>query len=355
MENELMPFDKSELLNIFETEADRRGTDLLAMSNFFDLLVSKADANVVNTGKWEDVTDASGLLGQIAVAIKSGYDVSNINMLVADTSHFSKDIVEGLKTGAYHIGESKEVKGRLRPAILDKNERLVKFVTLRKAINPAEILMDMSNMTMQMSLKHISAQIEAVSRDVKDISNFIRREALYVPFLDARGKIVRAAKASEKNREQMLYDADTYLMHGLDSLYADLHDEVGKLSSHTGLFAKLTEVDEILNRINEDMQLIPRYVGLSVYLLNFQGEYENASQVIGDYRYQLQSLAQNKMGQDGKYTALELIHLYYPYGAEDRDFWIEKPIQILSALNEYSSLLEQKPQEMYYIDMEDCA
>ncbi len=355
MANDLMAFDRNELLNIFETEEDRRGTDILAMSNYFDRLVAKIDSNVTNSGKWEDVIDASGMLGQIAVAIKSGFDVSNINMLVADTSHFSKDIVEKLKNGLYHIGQSKEVEGRLRPVILDQNERIVKFVTLRKAINPSELLMDMSNMTMQMSLRHISAQIEAVSRDVKDISNFLRREELYVPFLDARGKIMRAANASTNKQEQMLYDADTYLMHGLDSLYADLHAEVGKLSAHTGFFSNLTEVDEILYRINEDMQLIPRYVGLSVYLFNYLGDYDNASQVIGDYRYQLQSLVQNKIGQDGKYTALELIHLYYPYGIEDKDFWIEKPIQILSALKVYENLLEQKPQEMYYIDMEDCA
>lgn len=355
MENELMIFDKSELLNIFETEEDRRGSDLLAMSNFFDVLVTRVDKNVVNNGKWEDITNAGNLLGQVAAAIKGGFDISNINMLVADTSHFSKDIVEGLKNGLYHIGESKEVNGNLRPAILDKNERLVRFVTLRKAINPADILTDMSNMTMQMSLKHISAQIEAVSRDVKDISNFIRRQELYVPFLDARGRIIRAANSSAKQQEQMLYDADTYLSHGLDSLYADLQAEVGKLSKYTGLFANLTEVDEILNRINEDMQLIPRYVGLSVYLFNYQDDHDNAAQVIGDYRYQLQSLAQNKIGEDGKYTALEMIHLYYPYGVDDRDFWIEKPKQIIFALNEYEKVLEQKPQDIYYIDMEDCA
>ena len=90
-ENELVVCENTELLNIFETEEDKRGTDLLAMSNYFDVFVSKIDTSLDQNGKWKVVADASGFLGQIAVAIKSGFDLSKINMLVADTSHFSKE------------------------------------------------------------------------------------------------------------------------------------------------------------------------------------------------------------------------------------------------------------------------
>lgn len=352
MANDLMAFDRSKLLNIFETEEDRRGTDLLAMSNYFDRLVTKIDSNVNNSGKWEDVADASSMLGQIAMAIKSGFDVSNINMLVADTSHFSKDIVDKLKNGIYHIGQSKEVEGRLRPVILDQNERIVKFVTLRKAINPSEILMDMSNMTMQMSLRHISAQIEAVSRDVQGISDFIRREVLCAPFINARSKIMLAANSSADKQNIYLHEADTYLMEGLTSLYLDLQGELAKLPDKVGVRQNLDQIDVILQHVNDDMQLIPRYVGMRAYLFNYLDDVDNAYQVIGDYRYQLGKLATNKIGKEGKYTALEMIHRYYPYSENDVDFWIEKPIQLLNALKNYETLLEQRPHEMYYIDME---
>lgn len=97
-------------------------------------LFRKLIHRLIKNGKWEVVADASGLLGQIATAIKSGFDLSKIDMLVADTSHFSKEIVGGLKEGIYHIGQSKEVAGNLRPAILDENERLVKFVILKKLL-----------------------------------------------------------------------------------------------------------------------------------------------------------------------------------------------------------------------------
>ena len=351
-ENELVVCENTELLNIFETEEDKRGTDLLAMSNYFDVFVSKIDTSLDQNGKWEVVADASGLLGQIAAAIKSGFDLSKINMLVADTSHFSKEIVDGLKEGIYHIGQSKEVAGNLRPAILDENERLVKFVTLKKAINPSEILTDMSNLSMQLSLKHISAQIEDVGRDIQGISEFVRREALSNKFIYARDKIMSAASASMDKQEQFLLEADTYLMEGLTDLYADVNAEVQKLSELSGPFRSLKAADTILTHINEDMQMIPRYVGMRVYLFNLQRNTTEANRVVGDFRYHLEKLSETKL-EEGKYTALEMIHRYYPNSENDTDFWLEQPQQMLSALRSYENMIEQKSEDLFYIDMED--
>lgn len=352
VDNELVVSENTELLNIFETEEDKRGTDLLAMSNYFDVFVSKLDTSLDRNGKWEAVVDVSGLLGQIAAAIKSGFDISKINMLVADTSHFSKEIVDGLKEGIYHIGQSKEVAGNLRPAILDENEKLVKFVTLKRALNPSEILTDMSNLSMQLSLKHISAQIEDVGRDVQGISEFVRREALSNKFIYARDKIMSAAFASKDKQEQFLLEADTYLMEGLTDLYADVNAEVQKLSELSGPFRSLKAADTILTHINEDMQMIPRYVGMRVYLFNLQGNTAEANRVVGDFRYHLEKLSETKL-EDGKYTALEMIHRYYPYSEGDTDFWLEQPQQMLSALRSYENMIEQKSEDLFYIDMED--
>ena len=352
VDNELVVSENTELLNIFETEEDKRGTDLLAMSNYFDVFVSKLDTSLDRNGKWEAVVDASGLLGQIAAAIKSGFDISKINMLVADTSHFSKEIVDGLKEGIYHIGQSKEVAGNLRPAVLDENEKLVKFVSLKRAINPSEILTDMSNLSMQLSLKHISAQIEDVGRDVQGISEFVRREALSNKFIYARDKIMSAASTSIDKQEQFLLEADTYLMEGLTDLYADVNAEVQKLSELSGPFRSLKAADSILTHINEDMQMIPRYVGMRVYLFNLQGNTAEANRVVGDFRYHLEKLSETKL-EDGKYTALEMIHRYYPYSEGDTDFWLEQPQQMLSALRSYENMIEKKSEDLFYIDMED--
>jgi len=347
--NELITVEDNSLLDIFSSEDDKKGTDLLQMSNFFDVFMGKIVDEVDTNGNWEAVEYYQNFFGQIAATIKGGFDISQMGTLVADTSHFSKDIVDGLKNGLYHIGESKEVAGNLRPAILNDKEQLVKFVTLKRALNPMEVLSDISTLSMQASLKSITAQIEDVGRDVKGISEFVRRESLSNKFIYARDKIMLAATAPPEKREQFLIEADTYLMEGLTDLYADINAEATKLAELKGPFRSLKSADELLMHINEDMQMIPRYVGLRVYLFSVRGNDEDVNRVLGEYQYQLGNLAERKIGE-GKYTALEMVYRYYPYTETDVDFWIEQPQQMLEVLNSYETMIEQTGKEVFYID-----
>lgn len=350
--NELIPSEKNELLNIFTEEEDKKGTDLLAMSDFFEVFIGKIETEMGTDTAWEVFHNIEGFIGEIAAAIKGGFDISKMGMLVADYSHFSQEIVDGLKEGIYHVGQSKEVAGNLRPAILDENEHLVKFFTLKKAVDPTRVLSDISTLSMQASLQRISSQIEDIGRDVKGIIDFSRREALSNKFIYARDKIMLASTASEKERELYLKEADTYLMEGLTDVYSDINAQVKALADIKGPFASVKAIDSVLSYINEDMQMIPRYVGLRVYLFNYRGKADDANRILGEYQYQLQTLTERKLG-DGKYTALELIHKNYPYDEENVDFWLEKPKQMLEVIDSYQTMLEQKDKDVYYIDVED--
>lgn len=137
--NKIVELGKAELLNIFTEEEDKKGTDLLAMSDFFKVFIGKIEAEIGSRTAWKVFYNIEGIIGEIATAIKSGFDVSQMGMLVADYSHFSQDIIDGLKKGIYHVGQSREVAGNLRPAILDENEHIVKFFTLKKVVNPSSV------------------------------------------------------------------------------------------------------------------------------------------------------------------------------------------------------------------------
>ncbi len=350
--NETARVGRCELLDIFIEEEDKKGTDILAMSDFFDVLIGKIDTEMNSETEWESHLNIEGLFGQIAAAIKSGFDISKREMLVADYSHFSQEIIDGLKAGIYHVGESMEVAGNLRPAILDENEQLVKFFTLKKAHNPSAILSDISTLSMQTSLKRISAQIEDVGRDVKGMIDFARREALSNKFIYARDRIMSASIADSEEQEFFLREADTYLMQGLVDLYSDINAQVKKLADQKGPFASIKEIDTLLSYINEDMKMIPRYVGLRVYLFNIRQKEDDANRILGEYQYQLQTLMERRIG-DRKYTALELIHEYYPYKKENMDFWLERPKQMLEAIGSYKTMLDQKDNDIFYIDVED--
>lgn len=357
MENkdEIMDSEKCELLNIFKKEEDEKGTDLLAMSDFFEVFIEKISVDMKNNAAWEIVNIDESQIGEIIAAIKAGRDIYTFQtgMLVADYSHFNKDIIDGLKKGVYHIGRSKEIAGNLRPVILDKNERLVKFFTLKKAVNLSNILSDISVLSMQISLQRISSQLEGIGRDIQSGIEFVRREALSNKFLYARDRIMSAATAFGDEQETYLKKADEYLMEGLTDLYADVNAQVEKLNEVSkGVLAKIEEIDSRLSYIYEDMQMIPRYVGLRVYLLNYRGKADNAKRILSEYRYQLQNWVKTK-AVDDKYTALELIHQYYPYNEENVDFWLEKPKQMIEAIDSYKSILESKNKNVFYIDVED--
>ena len=350
--NEIIDGGKGELLNIFTDEEDKKGTDLLAMTDFFEVFIGKIEVEMGHETAWEVFQNIEGFAGEIAAAIKGGFDISKMGMLVADYSHFSQEIIDGLKKGIYHVGQSKEVAGNMRPAILDDKEHLVKFFTLKRAIDPTSVLSDIATLSMQASLQRISLQIEDIGRDVKGMIDFARREALSNKFIYARDKIMLASTTTGEEQEQYLREADTYLMEGLADLYSDINAQVKALADIRGPFASVKAIDSLLSYINEDMLMIPRYVGLRVYLFNYRGRPADANRILGEYRYQLQTLAERKLG-DGKYTALELIHKNYPYDEGNIDFWLQKPQQMLAVIDRYETMLTQKDKDVFYIDVED--
>ena len=69
--NELIPSEKNELLNIFTEEEDKKGTDLLAMSDFFEVFIGKIETEMGTDTAWEVFHNIEGFIGEIAAAIKS--------------------------------------------------------------------------------------------------------------------------------------------------------------------------------------------------------------------------------------------------------------------------------------------
>lgn len=140
--------------------------------------------------------------------------------------------------------------------------------------------------------------------------DLVRREALSNKFIYVRDKIMLAISADKDEQKEFLKETDTYLMEGLTDLYSDINAQIKKLAERRGPFASVKAIDSLLF-ISTDMQMIPKYVGMRVYLFNYRGKTDDANRIIGEYRYQLQALTEKEIG-DSKYTALKLIHKNYP-------------------------------------------
>lgn len=76
--NEIVETGKAELLNIFTAEEDKKGTDLLAMSDFFEVFIGKIEVEMGSDATWEVFHNIEGFLGEIAAAIKGGFDISKM-------------------------------------------------------------------------------------------------------------------------------------------------------------------------------------------------------------------------------------------------------------------------------------
>lgn len=356
--NAIIPLEDKSLLNIFATKEDKNGTDLLEMSNFFDIFIDDIGENLHNYHQWESVIDFGALFGRLAAVMKAGFDINDMGVMVADYSHFSKDIIDGLKKGIYHIGESKEVAGNMRPAILDKDEHIVKWFTMKKAVNPKEMLSDVGSLSMQNSLRQISSELKGISQDLKYEIEFTRRQALSLPFINARARFLNAIN-NPQDKVKYLEQTEIYLIEGLNALYLDIDAEVKRLGESDlkpnqnkikeFFVGNLKYADDILGRINEDMLMIPKYVAVEVYLLQHLERYDDAKAVLGQYKYHLDKMANTAL-PNCEYTAAEVIHDLYPYHKDNVDFWLKMPQQTIAALDSLQLLIEPKGSEVFLIE-----
>lgn len=338
---------KNELLCIFNSEEDENGLDLLKMSNFMDVFTKKIELDSDNM--WKQVENVAKLAVNWSSLFKTGFDLSNMGMLVADNSHFSKDIVDGLKSGLYHVGESKEIYGNLRPVILDDKGQIVKHFTLKKAVDPSAVLSDVTTLSIQSSLQEISSQISEMKNSLDYEIAFERQNMIDAKFLDARDMIKKAANARDDEEEyRFLEKADEYLIEGLNSLNLDLNSNIEGLSEKK----KVNEINPILTYIDEDMQKIPRFVGIRVHLLNYQNKHEDVKYVLSNFEAQLLKFTEPKRIKD-KYSYFELVHEYYPYDDINVDFWVDRPKQMIDALHKYEHALNGNCENIYFIESEE--
>ena len=95
--NQVEPFNNISLENIFISNEDINGTDLLKMSNFFDFFIDNINNTLHSYYQWEKVVDFDAIFGRLTTAIKTGFDINDTGIMIADFSHFDKDIINGLK------------------------------------------------------------------------------------------------------------------------------------------------------------------------------------------------------------------------------------------------------------------
>lgn len=349
---------QNELLNLFPTEADKTGHDILAMPDFFGTLCTKSEI-IKQERSAGDILPSDFALntGIVAGITDLGYAISDMDKYVAD---LPQEILDGLKNGVYRFGKSKKIPGNYAPSIYNNDGKLVTQVTLKKVRDPSRALSSVVTLSMQIALKEISSELRSIHDDVKYIIARNRMKDFKSKFFNARDKILQAANASPDKQDTLLHEADTYLMEGDNNLRGDIKIHIKKLaevcgstfSCFTTLFSS-SNIDSTVSYIHENMQMIHRFVALRAYLFNYLGDATQTERVLNEYSAFLQDLNQPCHGSN--LTAFGLIHANAPAHPQEPDFWLEWPKRTIAAIGRYKTLQEpeQKDKNVIFIGVKN--
>ena len=349
-------------LTIFRTEEDKIGIDISKMSNFFDgyihdLTVSIQKSSSLYETSQLPISDLT-IIGE--VINKADIFVKRNLTLLPDFDSLPLEIRKKLKKGIYSIGESKQVKDNLRAVVLDENGVRVKDITLKKVLNNSDNMETMRIIGNQMQMRQIHEKLSEIHEFQTYQIQRDRDRDIIVPFLDARSLVMEAAtKLSEPEQIKMLREADNKIRTAINSVYTDIETSsknlVKKVESPFGYFSKVPNT--YMHFISDDLQILTKFVGVRLQILEYLNERETANLVLENYQKRMLNFIKEPITKNGLSTSM-LMHDYFPYNATNINFWFKFTKEIQPVLEKSLNTLELKnnklnTQEIYIVSMED--
>lgn len=342
-------------VHILVTEEDKNGEDILAMSDFFggyvqqltDVIRTNAVTTYVPSIPIVDI----GIIGEViqrAEVISQG-----ATQLLPDFDSLPKDIRQKLKNGIYKVGESKQVDGNLRAVIVDETGTRVKDVTLKEVnINPGTLEASRS-ITNQLQMRQIYAKLDAIQEMQSFQIARDRDRDIKVPFLDARYYILKAQgeNCTDKEREEYLKRAADKLLSAVNSVYADLTTSTEHMLKLTRfpIFQRKDQIRDYIGFLSKDLQVVTKFVGLRMQVLDYLGDADGARIEMSRYQRVMTDFFMNAL-PNRQYSAAGLIHLNYPYNAENKDCWYRMSENLKPALE---TKQDKAKKHIYLVSVEE--
>jgi hypothetical protein len=73
--------------------------------------------------------------------------------------------------------------------------------------------------------------------------------------------------------------------------------------------------------LTRDLQLATKYVGVQMHVFDYLGDKASSNLALEGYQYIMQDFFTKSINQKGLSAAM-LIHQYYPYNENNRDWWL---------------------------------
>ena len=351
-------------IKIFVTYEDRVGDDITKMSDFFEVYISsmitelKSQPGIEVNNSLKFVIDTN-ILKNILSGVKNIFQKENVT-LIPDLDKLPSDIKKKLETKEYSIGESRQVNGNLRAVIVNENNVRVKDITLKRILNNNDNSQMITNIINQIQIQQIFAKL----KDIEEFQTYQietdRNSRMIRPFLDARDYVIKAENTNNKDKKtKLLEKAEEKVTSALNEAYLDLNttkDKFIKSVKGNPTFNLGNNTDKFMKLLLSDIQLITKYTGVKMQLLEYLGENNMSKQVLEKYLNTIYRLISEPTENMGGQSVMMVLHDYFPYNEKNLNSFYDFTKNMRLIIKENILQLELNNtniKEIYIISAED--
>lgn len=351
---EIVESEKKEL-SILVTDVDKYGTDIIKMSNFFEVYIQQLSCelstnttvDVLRNIPVADIGIINDVVHHAEVMMKGQYGY------VPDFDSLPHDIKVKFDKGIYKIGESKQVDGNMRAVIMDENEVRVKDITLKHVKNDPNTMETTRSIANQAQMRQIYAKLD----DIQELQSYQidrdRDRDVVTPFLNARDYILRAQNGGTlEDKKENLKKATDELTTAVNAIYTDVSTSSKHLAKLTSrpIFQRRNQINYYIRNLTLNLQLATKYVGVQMQVFDYLGDKASSKLALEGYQYVMQDFITKSINSKGQSAAI-LMHLNYPYNETNRNLWYQFAIDMKPALQAGQKSIEGK--EIYLVGVED--
>ena len=342
-------------LRIFVTDVDMYGTDITKMSNFFESYIQQLTCDLstntaVNVLKSIPIADL-GIINEVIHRV--GVMMGEKYVYVPDFDSLPHDIKEKYDKGIYKLGNSKQVDGNMRAVMMDENDVRVKDITLKQVKNNPDTMETTRSIAIQAQMRQIYAKLV----DIQELQSYQidrdRDRDIANPFLNARDYIVRAQTGGTlEDKRENLKKATDELTKAINAIYTDLSTASKHFAELTrsSVFQKTDLIKTYIEYLTLDLQLATKYVGVLMHVFDYLGDKASSNLTLEGYQHIMRDFFMKSIDQKGQ-SVSTLIHLYYPYNENNRNWWYKFSNDMKPVLQTDLKSIEGK--EIYLVSVED--
>lgn len=359
---EIVGVESNKPLVIFKTKEDRYGQDIALMSDFFDGYVQQMSLAIREKSELEIMTELPiGELGIINdVVHQAGVIMKGNITLLPDFDNLPPDIKSKLKRGIYSVGESRQVEDNLRAVIVDEEGTRVKDITLKKVVNNPDNIDVVRSIGNQLQMRQIYTKLSGIQEMQNYQLEKDRDRDIVAPFLDARMLVLEAeTKENEEERIKLLKEADGKMRTAINAVTRDIETTSKWLAkSVKNPFHDFSnKMDTYMGYLTSDLQVVTKYVGVRMQLLEYVGDRKTAQTVLQSYQHTMYDFLTKPVTRKGLSTA-DLMQNYFPYTTENMNCWLKFSEEMTPALETSMKNLELSmnndlSKEVYIVSVED--